>query len=264
MRTTQEELYGKNVTIVKLLQLGGAVLKAFSITDIGEKRKVNQDYVFCQENEVGELPNLFIVADGMGGHNAGDYASRFCVEFFAQRIKESKRTSPIDNIESALIETNEMLRSKAQEQRELEGMGTTFVAATIFDHLLYVANIGDSRLYVIDDKIKQITEDHSLVEEMVKNGELNRSQARIHPNKNVITRALGAFPTVEPDFFEVDLKEGDIVLMCSDGLTTMLEDETIESVVKDSESPQTAAEKLVKYANLNGGKDNIAIVIIKV
>ena len=199
-------------------------MKAFSITDIGERRRINQDYVFCSLNTIGKLPNLFIVADGMGGHNAGDYASRFCVEFFKHKIEESDLISPIALIEAAITETNDILISKAQEQTELEGMGTTFVVATIFDLVMYVANIGDSRLYVIGKEMKQITEDHSLVEAMVKTGELDRNEARVHPNKNIITRALGANAYVEPDFFEVNLEEGDTVLMCSDGLTNMLED----------------------------------------
>jgi protein phosphatase len=239
-------------------------LKAFSITDIGERRRINQDYVFCSENAIGKLPNLFIVADGMGGHNAGDYASRFCVEFFKQKIEESGIETPITLIEAAIRETNEALRNKAQEQTELEGMGTTLVAATIFDKEMYVANVGDSRLYVIGKLIKQVTEDHSLVEAMVKTGELNRCEARIHPNKNIITRAIGANDTVEPDFFEVSLEDGDTVLMCSDGLTNMLEDDTIERIIRENDDLETAAETLVKCANENGGKDNIAIVIIKV
>lgn len=240
-------------------------MKAFSITDIGERRKVNQDYVFCEENAIGNLPNLFIVADGMGGHNAGDYASRFCVEYFTQRIKESKHASPIAMIEAAIKETNDNLRSKAQEQSELQGMGTTFVVATIFDKVMYVANIGDSRLYVIGKEMKQITEDHSLVEAMVKTGELDRNEARVHPNKNIITRALGANVAIEPDFFEVNLEDEDIVLMCSDGLTNMLEDATIENIIKEnSDHLDKAAETLVDHANNNGGKDNIAIIIIKV
>jgi protein phosphatase len=246
------------------LNLGGAGLKAFSITDIGERRRINQDYVFCSENTIGNLPNLFIVADGMGGHNAGDYASRFCVDFFTQKIEKSEKTSPIAMIEAAINETNDILRSKAQEQIELEGMGTTLVVATIFNKEMYVANIGDSRLYVVGKEMKQITEDHSLVEAMVKTGELNRCEARVHPNKNIITRAIGANETVEPDFFEVNLEEGDTVLMCSDGLTNMLEDETIERIIRENDNLEVAAETLVKCANQNGGKDNIAIVIIKV
>ena len=237
-------------------------MEAFSITDIGEKRRENQDYVFCEVNPVGQLPNLFIVADGMGGHNAGDYASRFCVEYFTQKIRSGKNSSPIPLIETSIKETNEVLRSKAEEKTELEGMGTTFVVATIFDRTMYVANIGDSRLYVIGKEIKQITEDHSLVEAMVKTGELNRDQARVHPNKNIITRALGANETVEPDFFEVSLEEKDIVLMCSDGLTNMLEDKLIEKIVRENDNPEIAAETLVREANKNGGKDNIAIIII--
>ena len=237
-------------------------MEAFSITDIGEKRRVNQDYVFCEVNPVGQLPNLFIVADGMGGHNAGDYASRFCVEYFTQKIRSGKNSSPIPLIETSIKETNEVLRSKAEEKTELEGMGTTFVVATIFDRTMYVANIGDSRLYVIGKEIKQITEDHSLVEAMVKTGELNRDQARVHPNKNIITRALGANETVEPDFFEASLEEKDIVLMCSDGLTNMLEDKLIEKIVRENDNPEIAAETLVREANKNGGKDNIAIIII--
>lgn len=240
-------------------------MKAFSITDIGESRRVNQDYVFCEENAIGNLPNLFIVADGMGGHNAGDYASRYCVEFFTQRIRESNQTSPIALIEKAISETNEALVSISKEQSELEGMGTTFVVATIFGNEMFVSNIGDSRLYVIGKDMKQITEDHSLVEAMVKTGELGRDEARVHPNKNIITRALGANTNVQPDFFEVNLEEGDIVLMCSDGLSNMLEDEMIELIIREhADDLHIAAETLVKRANENGGKDNIAVVIIKV
>lgn len=239
-------------------------MKAFSITDIGERRRINQDYVYCSETAVGILPNLFVVADGMGGHNAGDYASRFCVEFFRQKIEESKIVSPVPAIRAALAETNSALLGEARRQTDLEGMGTTFVVATILDKELFVANIGDSRLYVIHNEMKQITEDHSLVEAMVKTGEIKRSEARVHPNKNIITRALGANEEVEPDFFEVSLKEGDIVLMCSDGLTNMLEDETIEQILRENEDLETAAATLVMHANQNGGKDNIAIIIIKV
>lgn len=221
--------------------------------------------MFCEENAIGNLPNLFIVADGMGGHNAGDYASRFCVEFFTNKIKESNLSSPITMIDKAVKETNDILRIKAQEQVELEGMGTTFVVATIFDKEMYVANIGDSRLYVIGKEMKQITEDHSLVEAMIKTGEIDREEARVHPNKNIITRALGANTTVEPDFFEVYLEDGDTVLMCSDGLTNMLDDEAIENIIREySDDLEMAAEILVKSANQNGGKDNIAIIIIKV
>jgi serine/threonine protein phosphatase PrpC len=240
-------------------------LKAFSITDIGEKRRINQDYVFCEVNAIGNLPNLFIVADGMGGHNAGDYASRFCVEFFTEHIRNSDITSPIALIEEAITVTNDKLYEKSKQQADYEGMGTTFVAATICDNVMYVANIGDSRLYVISNEIIQITEDHSLVQAMVKTGELDKDEAKSHPNKNIITRALGTNETAQPDFFEVELDEGDIVLLCSDGLTNMLNDETIEKIIRENaDNLQAATEILVKQANENGGKDNITVIIVKV
>lgn len=240
-------------------------MKAFSITDIGEYRRINQDYVFCELNAIGNLPNLFIVADGMGGHNAGDYASRFCVEFFTEYIKNSNIESPIALIEEAIKETNDKLYEKSKQQADYEGMGTTFVVATICHNTMYVANIGDSRLYVIGKDMRQITEDHSLVQAMVKTGELNRDEAKVHPNKNIITRALGTNETAQPDYFEVDLTDGDIVLMCSDGLTNMLSDETIEQIIRENaEDPRKASETLVEKANQSGGKDNISVIIVKV
>ncbi len=239
-------------------------MKSFSITDVGEKRQINQDYIFCEENSIGGLPNLFIVADGMGGHNAGDYASRFCVEVFTEQIRKNEQKTPVGMIEEALQYTNDLLIEQARDNNGLEGMGTTFVAATIIDSVMYVANVGDSRLYVIGDGIKQITEDHSLVEEMVKTGEIARQDMRFHPNKNIITRALGANTKVVTDYFEINLKEDDTVLICSDGLTNMLDDQEIMKIVKQyPEDLEKAAKTLVQRANENGGKDNISIVIVK-
>lgn len=239
-------------------------MKSFSITDIGKNRQINQDYIFCEENSIGRLPNLFIVADGMGGHNAGDYASRFCVEVFTEQIRKNEQKTPIGMIEESLQYTNDLLIEQARDNNGLQGMGTTFVAATIIDSVMYVANIGDSRLYVIGDGIKQITEDHSLVEEMVKTGEIARKDMRFHPNKNIITRALGANAKLVTDYFEINLTEDDTVLICSDGLTNMLDDQEILKIVeKYPEDLETVAKTLVQSANENGGKDNISIVIVK-
>lgn len=240
-------------------------MKAISITDTGIKRKTNQDYVFISEEPIGQLNNVFIVADGMGGHNAGDFASEFCVEKVIDTIKKSKLKTPISIFENAIKKANESLIKEAESKPELDGMGTTMVAATIVNDIMYVANIGDSRLYVIDKKeIRQITEDHSLVEAMVKTGEIKRSDARFHPNKNIITRALGANPYVPPDYFEVQLKKGDVVLMCSDGLSNMIDDEEIKEIVNDSgcEFKETSV-KLVEKANDYGGKDNITIIMVR-
>ena len=239
------------------------MIKTFSLTDIGKKRQLNQDYVFTSENPVGNLPNLFIVADGMGGHNAGDYASQYTVEVMIDELAGSVFTDPIENIRNAIITANRKIREKAMEDETLAGMGTTVVAATCLDNILLVANVGDSRLYIINEDIKQITQDHSLVEEMVRMGGLAPEQARNHPDKNIITRAIGATSQVEADFFRVELVKGDIILMCSDGLTNMLEDNEIETILKGQTNTVDKAEELVKAANSNGGKDNIAVILIE-
>lgn len=239
-------------------------MKAFSITNIGMQRKVNQDYVYCSDEAIGSLPNLYIVADGMGGHKAGDYASKCCVESMIRSIREDTLKSPVSILEHAVQKANEFVLEESQKNEEYEGMGTTVVVATIVDDTLHVGNIGDSRLYVIRDKIEQITEDHSLVETMVRTGELMPEDARFHPNKNIITRALGTNKDVTADFFEVKLKEEDTVLLCSDGLSNMVEDMEIERIVKEKNNVEQTSEALVELANQNGGTDNIAIVMIRV
>ena len=241
------------------------MIRAFSITDIGRVRKLNQDYVFASEQALGNLPNLFIVADGMGGHNAGDYASKHSVEIMKAEIERSFEKSPVKILRKAIQAANDYIRQKAGEDESLRGMGTTVVAATCLgDRYLEVANVGDSRLYIVNnDKIEQITRDHSLVEEMVRMGGIDRESARIHPDKNIITRAVGVEAAVEADFYNVELERGDTVLLCSDGLTNMLEDEEIRMIMGSREGVEEKAEELVRAANDNGGRDNIAVIIIE-
>lgn len=240
------------------------MLKTFSITDIGKRRKLNQDYVYTSEMPVGNLKNLFLVADGMGGHNAGDYASRYTIETIVDEISKSSEESQITVLENAIKSANELIRKKAQEEAELNGMGTTVVAATIDGDKLCVANVGDSRLYIINNReIRQITRDHSLVEEMIRMGGLKRELARTHPDKNIITRAIGAQDDVEVDFFDVNLNKDDVILMCSDGLSNMIEDEEIRMIMQGQRDIVEKAESLVKAANNNGGKDNIAVVLVE-
>lgn len=239
------------------------MLKTFSITDIGKKRQLNQDYVYTSEMPIGNLPNVFIVADGMGGHNAGDYASKYTVETIVKVISEAQDDNPVTIIKNAIGIANEHIRQKAEEDERLHGMGTTLVVATCNGNLLQVANVGDSRLYVVNDRITQITRDHSLVEEMIRMGGIDRESARSHPDKNIITRAIGASETVKVDFFTVKLQKGDIVLMCSDGLTNMLEDEEIRMILNGQRDIVEKAEELVRAANNNGGNDNIAVVLIE-
>jgi len=239
------------------------VLKTFSITDIGRKRKINQDYIFTSEKPIGNLSNLFIVADGMGGHNAGDYASKYTVETIVEEVEKSFEKNAVKILEKAINIANDHIRQKASEDETYFGMGTTLVAATCIGKYLQVANVGDSRLYIINDKITQVTTDHSLVEEMVRLGGIDREAARMHPDKNIITRAIGASEEVEVDFFNLELKEGDIILMCSDGLTNMVEDEEIRMIVSGQRDVVEMAEALVNEANDNGGKDNISVVVIE-
>lgn len=238
-------------------------MKAYAKTDIGAKRKTNQDYVFCSMQPVGSLPNLFIVADGMGGHKAGDLASRYTVEKFLEVVRSSEESNPITIIEQAVRVANLSLIEKSKESIDYEGMGTTLVVATIIDNSLYIANIGDSRLYLVNNEIQQITRDHSLVEEMINLGEIDRKKARTHEKKNIITRAIGVDTEVLPDFFEIDYAEGDIILMCSDGLTNMIEDEDIAHIINQGSELSDIAGNLIDVANRNGGKDNISVVLVE-
>lgn len=238
-------------------------MKSCCITDVGQRRSTNQDFVYASEEPVGNLPNLFVVADGMGGHRAGDFASRYTVEVILKSVRADRERNPIRIIRKAIETANLKVLEKANSSDELAGMGTTVVAATVIGHYIYVANVGDSRLYLIRDTIEQITKDHSLVEEMVRIGEINREQARNHPDKNIITRAVGVSSRVRIDFFDIKLERGDIILMCSDGLSNMIEDDEIERIIKEgSDLPEIALE-LIGEANQNGGKDNIAVVLIE-
>lgn len=239
-------------------------MKAFAKTDIGKKRSMNQDSFYCCEMPLGSFQNLFIVADGMGGHKAGDHASKLCIAQMADAIGRSAHKTPVSVFEEAVAKANEAIYSEAETNAAFEGMGTTMVACTVQDDTMYVANIGDSRLYLLREKIKQITNDHSLVEELVKQGNLTESEARIHPQKNIITRALGTDKMVHADFFEIDIRKGDIILLCSDGLSNMVEDEDMEYIIHQSASLEEAGTVLIEKANQNGGNDNITAVLVEV
>ncbi|MBR3041019.1 MAG: Stp1/IreP family PP2C-type Ser/Thr phosphatase [Lachnospiraceae bacterium] len=239
------------------------MVEVFSVTDIGRKRQLNQDFVFTCVVPLGNLPNLFVVADGMGGHKAGDYASKCTVETIVEEVAKSKKKEPVAILDDAIQFANKLIRKKSLEDANLDGMGTTVVASTYVDGTLYVANVGDSRLYIINDAITQVTRDHSLVEEMVRMGGIDRESARNHPDKNIITRAIGASNSVNVDFFEVTMKKDDMVLMCSDGLTNMIEDADILQITKSEEELKAKAELLIKTANDNGGKDNIAVLLMR-
>ena len=237
-------------------------MKACALTDTGRVRTANQDYVYASVEPVGSLPNLFVVADGMGGHQAGDYASRYIVENLVSYLQYTENSQIVPLLREAILKVNTMLYHEAKEKPEFSGMGTTLVAAVADENTLYVANVGDSRLYLVRDRIRQVTRDHSYVEELVSLGRLERGSKDYKDKKNIITRAVGTEDKLLVDFFEVGLEPGDYILMCSDGLSNMLEDAEMEEIIGSDLELQEKAEKLITVANDNGGKDNIAVVLV--
>ena len=238
------------------------MLSSYAMTDVGRTRLVNQDYVFSCLEPVGNLPNLFIVADGMGGHQAGDFASSYSVKKFLESVSLSLQRNPHKIFADAIRYANRELIEKSKSNPELKGMGTTMVALTIIGDKAYVANVGDSRLYLMEDSLMQITVDHSLVQEMIKIGELSKEDARLHPDKNIITRAVGAGRDINADYFEFTITKDSILLMCSDGLSNMVADDQISVLLKSAVEPEKIGKKLIETANRNGGKDNIAVIVI--
>lgn len=238
-------------------------MKKCSLTDIGMRREMNQDYFYSSEEPVGSLPNLFLVADGMGGHNAGEFASRYAVEIIVNTAKNTEKTDTIGVLKECVSNANASLRAYADDHEEMRGMGTTLVAAVLDGRRLVTVNVGDSRLYVVGDRIRQITQDHSLVQEMVRLGEMDQESARTHPDRNIITRAIGADRKVQADVFETVLEPGDRILLCSDGLTNMVEDDEILRILNGSGDLVSKTEYLVELANRNGGKDNITVITIE-
>lgn len=234
---------------------------SYGKTDIGRVRSINQDNIFFSDEAVGKLPNLYIAADGMGGHKAGDFASAYAVKHFVEKVRKCNSSNPITIIKRCISEINEEIVKLANDNDEYQGMGTTFVVAIVLKGKLYVANVGDSRLYVVNNKIKQITLDHSLVEELIRTGQLERRKGRYHPEKNIITRAIGVSEEAVLDFFEIILEPEDRILICSDGLSNMVDDDEIRDIVMEHSLPKESVEQLINRANYYGGKDNIGVVI---
>lgn len=235
-------------------------------TDIGLKRKNNEDTYFISETPVGIFDALMIVADGMGGYSYGEVASGRCVDTIVNYIKTAPVDFPQMLLRRAIEAANARVRKEAQSLRSY-GMGTTCVVAGLINGHIYAANIGDSRLYLInanDFTMKQITKDHSFVEEQVANGLMLRGSEEYESQKNVITRAVGIYERVEPDLFDFDLNDGDYLLLCTDGLTNMLNDIVIKNLIlDDSFSLERRLNSLIDNANQNGGKDNITVVLLE-
>lgn len=236
-------------------------------TDKGKVRKNNQDSYFVSEDT--ELP-LFIVADGMGGHKAGEVASNMAVEivkdFFIEKKEELKKNKVdiLKFIRSAVEKANTIIYKKSIENDEFHGMGTTITMAYIFENKLYIGHVGDSRAYLLrNNKFIQITEDHSLVAEMVKKGSISEEEAECHPQRNIITRAIGTDDEVITDIIVEDIYKDDILLLCTDGLTNMMNDDEIKEILINKIDLQKNCNSLVKKANRLGGIDNVTVIVIK-
>ena len=237
--------------------------QSFSITDIGLRREMNQDYIFASDLPLGNLSCLYLVADGMGGHRAGDYASKYTVETVVDHVAGTEGEDPEELLGEAYRIANTQIRLKAARHREFYGMGTTLVSCTICGDMLLVANVGDSRVYLAHgDMIQQITDDHTYVNDLVKMGAISKEEAHMHARKNVITRAIGANANNEPDCFSVPVEKGNRILLCSDGLYDEVDDDTILAVLNRYDDMKVCAEDLVYMANENGGNDNISVICI--
>lgn len=240
-------------------------MKIVAKTDIGKKRSTNQDsYV------TGELPGSVawaVVCDGMGGAAGGSIASSTAVKVISEKINSAYRTgmSPksIKNmIMTAITAANISVYDMSKANKELEGMGTTVVCCVVADGVAYIAHAGDSRAYSIKgDTVAQLTKDHSVVQELVETGKLTQEQAKSHPRKNLITRALGVEENIKIDYCEYDMSENEVILLCTDGLTNYVENAKFSGVIKNN-SYYEIADLLVNMANENGGGDNITVVAI--
>jgi serine/threonine protein phosphatase PrpC len=232
-------------------------------SDKGRIRKSNEDYLASERIEDDEY--LFVVADGMGGHRAGDVASRLGTQHFVRQYKKlRKKKNPImEAMNRSLEKANDVILSRASADPRKRGMGTTFSAVVISDFNAYIAHVGDSRIYLIrDEEILQLTTDHTFVGKMVEEGRITEDEARDHPQKNILYMSLGARKAFEPEIKKhIDLREGDIFIICSDGLNNMVSDGTIKEYVL-SYNGKDAVEQLIKLANDNGGTDNITLQVI--
>lgn len=232
----------------------------------GMERKRNEDAIYVSDGS-DCLESLYIVADGIGGHAGGDAASNGAIEAFLEYVEHhcaATGTELLDVLIGALQYANSCVYSRSRLDKELAGMGTTFLAASIKEDTLYGVHIGDSRLYLFrNGKLVQLSKDHSYVMEMMRQGKLTAEEARIHPKRNIITKALGLQEAAEPDTIIEKLQPGDCLLLCTDGLTTMLEDREIEAVLSQNKETSALVDQLVDMANANGGYDNISVILVR-
>lgn len=238
-------------------------------TDIGKKRAINEDYLDVVEKEQGMV--LAVLADGMGGHNAGDVASELAVRFLVDRFHKSKLhlTSDANAVSSWLKEAyegaNERISTIAESDPSCKGMGTTLIAAVFQNNKVTFAHIGDSRVYLYSKgEINPLTKDHSYVNVLLDSGEINEEQARTHPRKNMLMKAIGTEISIDPDILTVSVRPEEYVLICSDGLSNMVSAEQMVHVLQSEATLNAKVETLIELANEQGGEDNISLIISRV
>jgi len=243
-------------------------MHCYGLTDVGKTREINEDSFAVKT--ISENIVAAVVADGMGGHNAGEVASSFAAEEIIKLIEEAHKYFPkyterqLGNfLKNAVNKISKSVYNMSLESKSTSGMGTTMVVCIAYNHKCYIANVGDSRLYKYNGKLKQITKDHSYVTELIEMGAITPEQAKIHPNRNVITRAVGTEPGVIPDIFVERINPGDIFLLCSDGLTNMVSEDNVSKVLSKSCDIEKKVSELVELAVENGGKDNITLVMLE-
>lgn len=243
-------------------------MQYYGITDIGMQRKENQDRIYMPE--IGDDTKLFIVADGMGGANAGGVASSMAIEYVKQLILEKfnevkeDRILLQDLIKDAIVGANKYIHEKSLQDEQYSGMGTTIVVAIIYKGKVFIGHVGDSRIYRIRKHIiRQLTKDHSYVQILVQNGTITKEEAENHPQKNMLVKALGCEEIVEPDVMVKGFLKDDILLMCTDGLTNMIKvNEIYEEVVNGKNDLVSTCNNLISHSKKNGGYDNISVILI--
>ena len=242
------------------------MIKAYAKSDLGKVREMNQDYYYIS-NSLDEV-QLYLLADGMGGYNGGEIASKLAVQTAKNYIEnnfkeiEKDRDSIIQLLGSSMEYANMVVYEKSKENAELQGMGTTLEICLIYNNKVYIGHVGDSRIYRIRKEfIRKLTQDHSYVQKLVADGTITKEEAAHHPQKNMLMKALGCNAFVEPDVMVKGFLKDDILIMCSDGLTNMVDQETIYKLA--SKNIEQAPKDLVELANNNGGYDNITVVVIK-
>lgn len=243
------------------------MIETFGASDVGCVRELNEDCFCMKVFDKKKNHGFFILADGMGGHNAGEVASQTAVKVISEGLKTLQDASEVEIpslLTGAIAKANECVYKMSVENEAQSGMGTTVVAVVIWNKTVYIANVGDSRAYITDkSEIRQITSDHSVVEELIKSGTITRDEARRHPQRNIITRAVGTDAEVVTDLFECEFGEDNCILLCSDGLCSMVEDNEIYKIISNAENCEDAVCKLIDVAKQRGGLDNITAVCIR-